>query len=382
MFPSRRLKNLTTSVFTEMAELKAKKLKSGEHLIDLSIGSPDLPPPRFIKETLQAHVSDDSLYGYAITSQLEFRKAVCEFYNTRYHVEIEESEVLQLLGSQDGLAHLSLAYLDQGDILLVPNPGYPIYAASVEIAGAEIYPYPLNADNNFMFDVNSLADDIKNRAKMMIINYPGNPCATVASKAYFQQLIEFGLKHEILIVSDFAYSELLFDSHEPLSILSLPRAKETAIELNSLSKSFNLAGARIGYAIGNPTFLKPLATIKSHIDYGMFHPLQAAAITALRNGESFLAEHKSLYENRKKTMISALYQIGWKVRAPDGGMFIWAKVPAGYTSMSFTLKALDNGVVVTPGHAFGSEGEGYIRLALVQDGAKLKEAARRLEPLL
>ncbi|WP_088103137.1 LL-diaminopimelate aminotransferase [Halalkalibacter urbisdiaboli] len=381
MKPSKRLKHLATSVFTEMAERKAQKLASGQQLIDLSIGSPDLPPPAFIKDALMKAVADDTQYGYAITSQLQFREAVCTFYKRRYQVELDEQEVLQLLGSQDGLSHLPLAYLDEGDVLLAPNPGYPIYAASAELAGAELFAYPLNIENQFMFDVDSLPDDIKKRAKLMIVNYPGNPTAAMATKEYYQTLINFGIKHDILIVSDFAYSELVFNDRQPLSILSLPNAKKTAIELNSLSKSFNLAGARIGYALGDPKFLKPLATIKSHIDYGMFHPIQAAAIAAFESDGSFLKEHNSLYEGRKNTFISALAKIGWDVRSPDGGMFIWAKIPEGYTSMEFTLKALDHGVVVTPGHAFGTEGEGYIRLALVQDHAQLIEAATKLKPL-
>ncbi|MDV2886535.1 LL-diaminopimelate aminotransferase [Alkalihalophilus pseudofirmus] len=379
--PSKKLDHLTTSVFTELSLRKQEKEAAGATLIDLSIGSPDLPPPAFLKEELIKAVSNDSDYGYAITSELTFREAVCRFYRERYGVELYEDHVLQLMGSQDGLAHLAMSYMDEDDILLVPNPGYPIYAASAEIAGATLHPYPLNEENHYQFDFRSLPQEVADKAKILILSYPSNPTAATASKDYLEQVIAYAKEHRILVVHDFAYSELLYDNQTPLSILSIDGADEVAIEFNSMSKSFNFAGARIGYALGNPELLKPLAIIKSHIDYGVFKPIQHAATKALTNSGTFLEEQRLLYKRRRDTLVSALSEIGWEVRSPGGGMFLWAKTPQAYTSMSFTLAALDLGVVVTPGMAFGSEGEGFVRIALVQNEERLKEAATRLKPL-
>ncbi|WP_017728951.1 LL-diaminopimelate aminotransferase [Halalkalibacterium ligniniphilum] len=380
--PSKKLQFLAASVFTDLALKKAEKLHQGADLIDLSIGSPDLPPPTFVKEALVSGVQNDHEYGYAITSVPTFSEAVADFYRRRYHVSLESHNILQLMGSQDGLAHIATAYLDPGDILLAPDPGYPIYAASAHLAGAELFTFPLNEENQFMFDVNKLPDDIKKRAKIMITNYPGNPTAALATKDYFETLVQFGIENDILIIHDFAYSELLFDGNEPISILTTPGATKTAVEFNSMSKSFNMAGARIGYVVGNEKLLEPLAVVKSHMDYGVFRPVQFAAIEALTNGDTFLSSQQHLYQSRRDTLVRALNDVGWPVRSPGGGMFVWAKVPEGYTSMEFVLKALDAGVIVTPGHAFGFEGEGYVRIALVQDEPVLKAAAKRFKPLL
>ncbi|WP_209124065.1 LL-diaminopimelate aminotransferase [Alkalihalobacillus sp. BA299] len=380
--PSRRLNHLTTSVFSEMAQRKKEKISQGIDMIDLSIGSPDLPPPLSVRKYFANEVLHDDSYQYAINSTQTFNEAVVYFYRERYDVEIQPSEVLQLMGSQDGLAHIALAYLDKGDVIIVPDPGYPIYSACAHIAGAELYYLPYTEENQFMPDLNSIPEDIRTRAKLMITNYPGNPTAALADRSYFEKLIHFGLDHNILIIHDFAYSELIFDGRTPLSIFSIPGAEKTAIEFNSLSKSFNMAGARIGYVIGDTNFLNPLAVLKSHLDYGVFLPVQKAAVEALTGDFSFLEKHCQTYEQRRNVFMNALKDIGWNVRQPDGGMFVWAKVPEQYTSMSFSLAALDAGVVVTPGNAFGRAGEGYVRIALVQKEEQLIEAANRLKLIL
>ncbi|MFV8828142.1 LL-diaminopimelate aminotransferase [Alkalihalobacterium sp. APHAB7] len=380
--PSRRLEHLTTSVFSEMAGRKREKLSQGIDMIDLSIGSPDQPPPQHVRKIFAEEVLRDHSYQYAINSTQAFNEAVVYFYKERYGVEIQPPSVLQLMGSQDGLAHIALAYLDEGDVIIVPDPGYPIYSACAHIAGAELYYVSLTEENQFMPDLDVIPDDIKERAKLMIANYPGNPTAALADKSDFEELIQFGMDHNILILHDFAYSELLFDGREPLSIFSIPGAEKTAIEFNSLSKSFNMAGARIGYVIGDPHFLQPLAVLKSHLDYGVFLPVQQAAVEALTGDFTFLEQHCQTYERRRNVFVQALQEIGWNVRQPDGGMFVWAKVPSHYSSMSFALAALDAGVVVTPGNAFGNSGEGYVRIALVQNEEKLKEAAHRIKAIL
>lgn len=380
--PSTKLSKLATSVFSEFAARKQEQLALGANIIDLSIGSPDMPPPDFVRQVMAEEVAKGTEYGYTITASTQFKEAVCHYYSRRYNIEIHEEEVLQLIGSQDGLSHLALAYLDAGDVLISPNPGYPIYHACADIAGAELYTVEMTEENQFMPDLLTIPDDIKKRAKLMIVNYPGNPTSALATKEYLAELIEFGLKHNIIIVHDFAYSELIFDNVKPMSIFTIPDAKKIAIEFNSLSKSFNMAGARIGYLLGSPQFLKPLETLKSHLDYGVFSPIQKAASVALTSDYQFLNKQRAIYENRRNVFVEKLHELHWYVRKPDGGMFVWAKIPDMFTSFEFSLAALDHGVVVTPGHAFGTAGEGYVRIALVQEEAKLIEAANRLQPLI
>lgn len=380
--PAKKMKRLSTSIFTDLTEKKREKMLKGIDLIDLSIGSPDLAPPRFVQECLAKEVLKLENYGYAITSTKEFQEAVCYFYHKRYQISIQPDEVLQLMGSQDGLAHISLAYLDEGDIIIAPNPGYPIYLHTADIAGASTYLLPVNEQNEFQPDLEQIPEDVCKRAKLFFANYPGNPVSALASKEYFEKLVNFGIENEILIVHDFAYSELIFDGKKPLSIFSVPNAKLTAVEFNSLSKSFNLAGMRIGYLIGDPKFLQPLANLKSHLDYGVFLPIQKAAAKALTSDYAFLDKQRATFESRRNLFVSELRKGGWNVRMPDGGMFVWMKIPETMTSLEFSLQAIDYGVVVIPGHAFGDEGEGYVRIALVQSEDRLIEAAKRLLKLI
>lgn len=379
---SKRLALLSTGIFTQLLTYKQEQLALGKAMIDLSIGSPDLTPPPFVTEELAKCVGNKDLYGYAINSTLQFQEAVINYYQRKFNVTVKTDNILQLMGSQDGLAHLALAYLDPGDVVIVPDPGYPIYSASVNVAGGELYHLSLNEETNFMPVLESIPDEICKRAKMLIVGYPGNPIPTVADKDFFIKLVEFGKKHQILIIHDFAYCELLFDGKIPLSILSVPGADEVAIEFNSLSKSYNIAGSRIGYIIGNSKLLKPLAILKSHFDYGVFLPIQMAATKALNVGDEFLEAQRKTYQKRRDVFVMELANFGWNVQKPDGSMFIWAKIPKGYTSFEFTIAAIKNGVVVTPGDAFGPNGEGFVRIALVQNEAKLKEAARRLASLI
>lgn len=380
--PSNKLEHLTTSVFSQLAVKKAEKINQGMDIIDLSIGSPDLAPPAFIKKKLATQVLLDDQYAYPLTGTKEFKEAVTHYYSERFNVQLDSSQVLQLMGSQDGLSHLTLAYLDPGDIVIVPDPGYPIYSASVRIAGAELFPVALNEENQFKPELEKIPAEICRKAKIMILNYPGNPISSLADESFFEQVIEFGRKHKILIVHDFAYCELIFDDRKPLSILSIPGAEEIAIEFNSLSKSFNMAGCRIGYLVGHPALLEPLAILKSHIDYGVFYPIQKAASVALTSDYSFLTEHRLTYQRRRDAFVTLLHQNGWNVRLPHGGMFVWAKLPEGWNSLEFSVAAIEQGVIVTPGQAFGKEGEGYVRIALVHSEARLVEAANRLKTLI
>lgn len=376
---SKRLAPLSTGIFNQLFSFKQEQINLGKDIIDLSIGSPDLTPPDFVTEELSKAVLNKQLYGYAINSTQAFREAVINYYYRKFNVKINNDDVLQLIGSQDGLAHLALAYLDDGDVVIVPDPGYPIYSASVHVAGAELYLLPLKEENDFLPSLASIPEEICQKAKMLIVGYPGNPIPTVANEQFFQELIEFGKKHNILIIHDFAYCELLFDQRQPLSIFSVPNARDVAIEFNSLSKSYNMAGSRIGFIVGEKNLLAPLSLLKSHFDYGVFLPIQIAATKALNEGDAFLEAQRQVYESRRNTFINELNENGWDVKSPDGGMFVWIKIPKGYnSSFDFTIEAIKNGVVVTPGAAFGPHGEGYVRIALVQTEERLRDAARKL----
>lgn len=381
---SEKVAQLTTGVFMEVAGRKQEALQKGKDVIDLSVGSPDLPPPSFVIDTLIEYAQDTSKYGYTLKGITEFHDAVCYFYRNRYGVELDaEKEVLQLMGSQDGLAHLATAIINPGDYVLVPDPGYPIYEASVSLAEGIIYPMPLTAENQFLPQLNQIPEDVLKKTKMMIISYPGNPVTALANEEFFKEVIEFAKKHHILVVHDFAYSELIFDHHPQISFMSIPGAKEVGIEFNSLSKTFNMAGCRIGYVVGNTEALNILATLKSHIDYGIFYPIQKAAEKALMADPAILSEQVKEYEARRDALLSGLAEAGWEVPKSAATMFVWAKIPAGWKSREFAYELIDKaGVAVVPGDAFGKEGEGYVRMALVQPAERLREAAKRIQEFL
>ncbi|MGE7763169.1 LL-diaminopimelate aminotransferase [Peribacillus sp. NPDC097895] len=384
MTPSEKVGRFTTGIFSELATRKQDAMKRGLDVIDLSVGSPDLPPPEFVMDTLVKYAQDTSSYGYTLKGTPEFHEAVRHFYQQRYGVELdEEKEVLQLMGSQDGLAHLAMAMINPGDHVLVPDPGYPIYEASVELAGGIIHPMPLTAENRFLPQLNRIPDEIVKKTKMMIISYPGNPVTALADEAFFLEVIAFAKKNEILVVHDFAYSELIFDNHPQISFMSIPGAKEVGIEFNSLSKTFNMAGCRIGYVVGNRDALNILGTLKSHIDYGVFYPIQKAAEMALTSNLSLLSDQVKEYEARRDALISGLAKGGWHVPKTAATMFIWAQIPAGWNSRDFSYALIEKaGVTVVPGDAFGKQGEGYVRMALVQPPARLTEAAERIRLFL
>ncbi|MBK5460414.1 LL-diaminopimelate aminotransferase [Peribacillus sp. TH27] len=382
--PSEKVGRFTTGIFSELATRKQDAMKRGIDVIDLSVGSPDLPPPAFVVDTLVKYAQDTNSYGYTLKGTTEFHEAVCYFYRQRYGVELDsDKEVLQLMGSQDGLAHLATAMINPGDYVLVPDPGYPIYEASVKLAGGNIYPMPLTAENKFLPQLNQIPVEILNKTKMMIISYPGNPVTALADEDFFSEVISFAKKNEILVVHDFAYSELIFDDHPPISFMSIPGAKEVGIEFNSLSKTFNMAGCRIGYVVGNHDALHILGTLKSHIDYGVFYPIQKAAEMALTSNLSLLSDQVKEYEARRDALIIGLAKGGWHVPKSSATMFIWAQIPAGWKSRDFAYELIEKaGVTVVPGDAFGEEGEGYVRMALVQPAERLTEAAEKIQLFL
>jgi LL-diaminopimelate aminotransferase len=386
--PSKRLELLQSAIFTEMSQLKKRVETEGLSVIDLGIGSPDQPPSDAVIESLRQAVSDKANYGYPTSEGLPaFRTEVADWYRFRFNVRLDSaSEVLSLMGSQDGLAHLAQSVIDPGDIVLVPDPGYPIYAASVIIAGGELVTLPLKEQNHYLPDLDAIPEEIARKAKLMILNYPSNPLSAVADLEFFERVVAFAKKHEIIVAHDLAYSEMAFDGYDPPSFLQAQGAKEVGIEFNSLSKSFNMAGCRIAYVVGNAEVIRALSVIKSNIDYGVFLAIQKAAIEALRqdrlNGKHLESKVSNIYERRRDIFVDRLNEIGWAIEKPKATMFIWARVPSGWTSLEFAKMLLEQaGVLVIPGHAFGKEGEGYVRMALVHDESSLIEVVQRFEKL-
>jgi LL-diaminopimelate aminotransferase len=379
-----KMDKLTTSIFTDLVNRKHENIKKGMDVIDLSVGSPDLPPPALVMQTISEYSQDPANYGYTIKGTAEFSEAVSYFYKNRYQVELNpQEEVLQLMGSQDGLSHLATAMVDPGEYVLVPDPGYPIYEASVTIAGGKVYPMPLLEENGFIPMLEAIPIEVLEKTKMMILSYPGNPVTAIADRSFFEKVVDFAKKYQILVVHDFAYSELIFDDYPQTSFMSIEGAKEVGIEFNSLSKTFNMAGCRIGYVVGNAQAIQILASFKSHIDYGVFLPIQKAAVAALTSNFTMLDEQKKVYEERRDILIEGLNKSGWKVKKTSATMFIWTKIPEGWTSREFAFELLDHaGVAVVPGDAFGTEGEGYVRIALVQPSHRLAEAAERIDLFL
>ncbi|MBY0145071.1 LL-diaminopimelate aminotransferase [Neobacillus niacini] len=384
MIASKKTQQMAVSIFTELANKKREAIGRGIDVIDLSVGSPDLPPPAHVVDALVTYSKDTTKYGYTLKGIDEFHEAVGYFYKQRYGIDLNpENEILQLMGSQDGLSHLATAMIDPGDYVLVPDPGYPIYEHSVMIAGGSIYPMPLVEENGYLPKLNEIPFEVLEKTKMMILSYPGNPVTALASIEFFEEVVAFAKKYNILVVHDFAYSELVFDQHPQISFMSVEGAKEVGIEFNSLSKTFNMAGCRIGYAVGNQEALKILASFKSNIDYGIFYPIQMAAVTALTSDYTALREQVIEYEKRRDILISGLEKGGWNVPKSPATMFVWAKIPSGWTSRQFAFELIEKaGVAVVPGDAFGRQGEGYVRIALVQSPERLAQAAERIQDYL
>ena len=380
---SDRLGRLGSAIFAEVAAWKMEAKQNGRDIIDLGIGSPDQPPSARVIDALADAVRNPNHYGYPSSEgSLAFRTAVADWYLHRFDVQLDpESEVLTLMGSQDGLAHLAMSICDPGDLALVPDPGYPIYTASLVLAGVEGWRMPLRAGNGFLPRFAEIPVEIAERAKFMLLNYPSNPLSVVADEAFFAEAVDFCRKYDILLVHDLAYSEMAFDGVRPMSVLELPGAKDVAVEFHSLSKSFNLAGCRIAFMVGHPQAVAALRMLKSNIDYGVFNAVQEAGIVALREDMESPSHGwaANTYVRRRDVFVSELNRVGWPISPSKATMFLWAPVPAGWTSRQISQEMLlSTGVVVIPGDAFGQEGEGYVRIALVQPEDRLREAAARI----
>ncbi|MFA7467434.1 MAG: LL-diaminopimelate aminotransferase [Desulfotomaculaceae bacterium] len=381
-----RLHKLSSAIFNEMDELKEQVEQRGVSVINLGLGSPDQPPAPHIIEAMHRALDKPDNYVYPLTGKIELRQALARWYQRRFGVELDPvTEVLVLMGSQDGLAHIAMAFVNPGDIVLVPDPGYPIYYASILLAEGEIYPMPLLAKNEFLPDLQAIPEDIARQAKLMWINYPNNPVAAVASADFFARVVEFAKAFNILVCHDVAYCELAFDGYKPVSFLETPGARDVGIEFYSLSKTYNMAGCRLGFAVGNPMVLSALNQVKSNIDYGVFNVIQEAGIAALEGPQECVRQNADTYRRRRDVLVHGLAKLGWPVPSPGASMFLWAPLPPGYqkSAREFALGLLNRtGVLVIPGTAFGEQGEGYVRIALVRDEDALKEAVERIGDLM
>ncbi|NLI93701.1 MAG: aminotransferase class I/II-fold pyridoxal phosphate-dependent enzyme [Peptococcaceae bacterium] len=382
---AQRLSNLQASIFSQLAELKMDVERSGHSLINLSIGSPDLAPSAEVRKVISEHSLHDHAYSYTLTrGSSEFREACAKWYKIRFDVDLDpDTEVLPVMGSQDGLSHIFWAFIDHGDAALIPDPGYPIYSDGLALVQGRKIPLPLKEDNCFLPDFSSINPEDAAQAKLMILNYPNNPTAAVASKSFFEETVEFAAKHGIVVCHDAAYTELAYDGYVPASFLQAEGAREVGVEFHSLSKTFNLAGIRLGFVVGNANVIKALETIKSNIDYGTFSPILKAGAAALLGSRNTILGNQETYKKRRDIWVDGCAAAGWHMLRPKGSMFVWAPVPTGQDSVSFVFElAREAGVLVVPGIAFGEYGEGYVRVGLVQNEEALEEAVYRVRNFL
>ena len=378
---SDRLKKLPPYLFVEIDKAKKKARDAGRDIIDLGIGDPDIPTPSFIIDSLDKAVRDPKNHRYALDQGMaEFRNAAADWMKRRFGVTLSpETEFHPLIGSKEGIAHLPLAFINPGDIALVPDPCYPPYRTGTIFAGGEVLQMPLLESNGFLPDLRAINHHLLHKARMIFLNYPNNPTSAVCDKKYLKEVVDFAIKHNLIICNDAAYSEVAYDGFKAPSIFEVEGAKEVAIEFHSLSKTFNMTGWRVGFACGNQKIVEGLAKVKSNIDSGVFSAIQVAAITALNNYEKHIGSHIKLYEDRRNVLIDGLNGIGWNIKKPKATFYVWTKVPPRYTSAAFATALLEKAdIVATPGNGFGDHGEGYIRMALTVDKKRLQEAVERI----
>ena len=382
MRTAKRMDNLPPYLFAEIDRKKEIKQAQGVDVISLGIGDPDRPTPRRIVDAAIEAVQDPKNHRYpAYAGSKAYREACAEWMRRRFGVVVDPAtEVLALIGSKEGLAHLFPAFIDVGDYTLVPGVGYPVYSTGGVLIGGESYYMPMNDANDWLADFESTPADVLARAKMMFLSYPNNPSSAIAPVEYFDRAIAFAKEHDLLVIHDNAYSEIGFDGYRPTSFLERPGAKDVAIELFSCSKAYNMTGWRVAFACGNAEALKALATVKSNIDSGIFTAIQDAAIEAMLGPQDDVAEMSALYQRRRDLVMDALASVGLSARVPKGTIYVWARIPEGYTSLQYAGEVLDKvGVIVAQGSAYGPDGEGYIRISLATPDDRLVEALERIK---
>lgn len=383
-----RISRLPPYVFNIVNELKMAARHRGEDIIDFGMGNPDQPTPGHIVDKLVEVARRDDTHGYSISRGIpRLRQAICDWYKTRYDVDLDpDSEAIVTLGSKEGLAHLALAVIERGDVVLAPNPAYPIHPFGFIIAGADVRHVPIGPDIDFFEELQKAIRDCWPRPKLLVINFPGNPTTQCVELEFFSRIIEIAREHKLWVAQDLAYADIVFDGYRAPSILQAPGAKELAVEFFSLSKSYNMPGWRVGFMVGNPTLVHALTRIKSYLDYGMFTPIQVAAITALEEDQQCVAEIRAMYCKRRNILCDGLNAAGWKVQRPRATMFVWAPIPAPWRAMGsleFSKKLLlEAKVAASPGIGFGSYGDHYLRFALIENEHRTRQALRSIRAML
>src|SRR3989339_1742565 len=382
MRKSKRLDQIPPYLFVKIEEKKAELQKQGIDIIDFGIGDPDLETPSHVFKKMHEVLETKDSSNYPSTKgELSFRKAVADWYKKRFNVDLDPvNEVCSLIGSKEGLSHLFFAYVDPGDMTLVPDPSYPVYGIGTLLAGGTSYYLPLKKENNFLPDLDNIPKDILKKSKLLFINYPNNPTSAVADRSFFEKAVKFCKENNLLLVSDLAYSEMGYDGYKPMSVLEIPGAKDIAIEFHSLSKTYNMTGWRIGMAVGNKEVAQALATIKSNIDSGAFKAIQYAGIEALTASQETVSKNNKVFEERRNILFEGLLSLGFNFPKPKATFYMWVPVPTGETSASFAQKLLEKcGILVVPGNGYGAEGEGYVRFAITIPKARIEEAIVRMK---
>lgn len=375
-----RMKDYEAGIFQVLNEKKDEAERQGRTIYNLSVGTPDFPPAAHVVEAVVKASAKPENYKYALIDIPELIEAVQTRYKKRYGVTLQKDEIMSVYGSQEGIAHICLSLCDPGDVVLVPNPGYPIFGIGPSLAGAEVVTYDLKEEDHYLPDLDGMAEEVLARAKCMIVSYPLNPVCKAAPDEFYEKLIPWAAAHEILIIHDNAYSDIIYDGREGKSILRIPGAKETAVEFYSLSKSFNYTGARVSFLTGNKDVVACFKRLRSQIDYGTYLPVQYGAVAALNGSDQMVKEQCAEYQKRRDALCGGLRNIGWHMEDSEGTMFAWAKIPQGYTDdVDFVMELVEKtGVLCTPGSSFGSLGRGYVRFALTMPVETIKEAVEAI----
>jgi alanine-synthesizing transaminase len=384
----RRIGSLPPYAFAEVNRRKAEVISAGRDVVDLGFGNPDLPSPDVAVQTLIAEVTHPWNHRYSVSRGVEdLRAALAGRYQRRFGVDLDpDTEIIATIGAKEGMAHLLWVLLQQGDVAIVPEPSYPIHIYAPVIAGAEVRRAPISSEEDYFEVVNRMFQTSWPRPRVIIVSFPHNPTTKTVDLEFFERLVGFARENEVVVVHDFAYADVSFDGYRPPSILEVPGASEVAVELYSLTKGHSMAGWRVGFVAGNPEIVAALGKLKSYLDYGTFQPIQLAAARALESGDEFVEEICAVYEERRDAMVDGLANFGWKVDRPIGTMFVWAEIPGPYVemgSLEFSIHLLENaGVAVSPGVGFGASGEGFVRFALVDEVARIEQAAQRMADAL
>ncbi len=381
---SEKIKQLPPYLFAEIDRLKEEAKARGLDIISLGIGDPDLATPDVVIETLNKTAKDIDNHHYpSYSGLLSFRQKIADWFKSRYGVEFNpETEILSVIGSKEAIGHLPFAFINRDDIVLIPDPAYPVYRSATLFAEGIPYFMPLKKENNFFPDLDAIPSDVRNRAKIMFLNYPNNPTAAVATEDFFKEVIKFAEKYNIIIAHDAAYNELYFDDKKPISFFEVEGAREVGIEFHSFSKTFNMTGWRVGFAVGNKDIIAGLGKIKSNLDSGIFQAIQYAAMSALDNYEELNRKNREIFQHRRDIVAENLDELGWSYRLPQATFYMWIDVLPGYDSKKMAMKMLEEqGIVVTPGVGFGEAGEGFIRMALTVNDDKIKEVFNRIKKI-